>query len=209
MIRYPPNFNTGESNMWTAFWLGVCAIFLGFFSLFFSRLNDKLGSVIRWFLFLGGVTLWIYTAILHDEKSANARADWKNRTHSVTKVVIEVDRTHTKDYDRGECVLKFKLESVPHTLEVRCYMSVELFLSPPRVGDVMYVEFVAPKVIDGKPDGKPEVLEVYNLTQEMEQVLGAPLCKTENPPHILETPSVLPETSTRWPWETKPLPDVY
>ena len=105
----------------------------------------------------------------------NAANDRESRTTTVTEVVAESYQTWTKE---NGCVQSFALNNVPYALEKGCASFTEHSYLPPKAGDVMRVKFVRPK----NPEGKPEVLEVYNLTQEMERARSAPPSAPEAPP---------------------------
>jgi hypothetical protein len=175
--------------MWTMFWVGLGMISLGF-AIAWLKIYSKPNIVIGCSVIFGGVILLVGAAISHDVKLENARIDLKNRTTIITDVVIESHEVHG-------CLQSFVLNrDTSYPFEVGCSSNVEPTFSQPKVGDVMRVKFVRPK----EPVGKPEILEVYNLTQKIEQVLGTPLCATP------EAQPISPEAPARSRSRTLPAP---
>ena len=135
-------------------------------------------------------------------KDKNKNSYLQHRTHWSTKAVVEANRTQTGE--SGECVQSFKLDGLSYTFEKSCldFLVETSLIDPPRVGDFLRVRYILPK----NEGDKPEVLEAYNLTQELERVGGTLPCKPENPAHNLEAPSVSPEAPTRSRSRTLPAP---
>ena len=117
--------------------------------------------------------------------------DLKNRTRISTNVVIQ---SAGLLWQNGECTQAFQLKDTP-VLETKCSSFVwngsEV---PPRVGDVMKVKFL----LSDYQYGKPFVLEVQNLTQEIQHVdgvvcseSGVNKCEIRIQPGILESPAGL------------------
>ena len=159
--------------MWEAFVIvGALVGVMGIVVCAVSRDNDSLFVVgIGVLMIVGGVGLAITSSIRLD----NVRDEYESRITTVTEVVAESHQTWTKE---DGCVQSFTLKNVPYTLEKGCASLVKYSYSPPKVGDVLRVKFVRPK----NSDGKPEVLEVYNLTQEMERARSAQSSAPEAPP---------------------------
>lgn len=93
--------------------------------------------------------------------AGHADADIRRRTTTIIEAVVD---TQQKWDEKDGYVCSFKVERVPYVFK----FIVKSFL-PPRVGDVMKIEFIRPK----KMDGKPNVLEWQNLTQEIERAKRA------------------------------------
>jgi len=125
------------------------------------------GAVVSAIALIVFVSLWM----LRKDESISDR---NRRTVIVTKSVTFVEQ---KSIDEDSCILKFTLDSVPYTFEADCHIFVRTFISSPKVDDVLEVKFVRPK----KPDGKPEVLDVQNLTQEVERARSASPSTPEAP----------------------------
>lgn len=141
---------------------GVFTLIIGKIARVKGRYNP-LTPVVFYTMLVGGLGLMIYGAYKKDEAVHDARADRKRRTIVVTEAVVETHQTWTKE---NGCVQSFTLDRVPYTFEEVCESFVVSSFSPPRIGDVLRVKFVRHK----EAEGKPEVLEVYNLTQEMGRV---------------------------------------
>ena len=142
---------------------------------------------------LVGAAIIVTAIVIRD----NARADRMSRVTVVTGVVVhDCSAMGWSEENGSECKYAFTLDRAPYTFENKCEggltrekedytqekdgsqsVSAVFSFSPPpedfsfpKKGDVLRVKFVRPK----NSDGKPEVLEVYNLTQEMERARSAP-----------------------------------
>ncbi len=181
------------------FWVGLVMVVLGFIIFVAVSSDNKPGGAIGYLMAVAGVVFAAIGINAHDNAQAE---DLMSRTFRPTKAVIETHQTQTKE-SGGECIQSFKLDSVPYTFEKPCSsFFVEASFSPPRVGDFMRVMYIAPETAEGKP----KVLEVYNLTQEIERVLGAPLCRPKNPAQTPEAPLTSPEAPARSRSRTLPAP---
>lgn len=177
--KFLANFNTGESNMWIAFLLGLGMIILGFASFALKKWNHNLVGVIRFILFLGVAALWGYSSFLHDQKLKNASADRKSRTTMLTGTVVKVNEERDDKWGRlFHLKIRYgqqRYEQLPYTFSD----SEGCFL---KNGDVVSIKFVAPE----KPEGKPEILEFWNHTCRVYSysVPEAPLTSPESPARL-------------------------
>lgn len=166
---------------WVFLVLGSVLMFGGLAAILAGR-KHKLMFKLALSLYVTGVLFVGFSAWKSDKEDAQVRADRENRTTTVTDVVLEAHQVPIKE-SGGKCVQSFTLNHGSYPLEMNCAAFVVDFDAPnvvhqfPKAGDVLRVKFVRPK----DSMGKPEVREVYNLTQETERARSAP-------PPILEAP---------------------
>lgn len=116
-----------------------------------------------WVFFVGACFLVVSVFIMAFQADQD-RVDRQRRTYTKVGGVVDVNKEETDD----KCSLTFKLKfrndsrnyseykKLPYTFEVDC--------SPLRKGDVVWLVFVVPK----EEDGKPEVLQLLNMTFAIE-----------------------------------------
>lgn len=107
--------------------------------------------------FVGGGLLLMMEGVYFSKSGQSVEADRKSRTVVVSGEVIESNTTWTKE---GGCVEVFTMTRTPYSFGIPCSTR------KPEVGNVMMVRFIQPK----KLEGNPEVLEVYDLMREIEEV---------------------------------------
>ncbi len=170
-----PNFNAGERNMlqilvFVSFGITV----FGFVKLWSNNLTKR-RAVLGIVMLLGGIITMTSAGVIDSLSSENARIDRASRTTVVTDVVIQAYRMLE---ERG-CIQYFTLDRTSYTFEERCssFIETDSYQQSLKVGDVLRLKFVRPK----ESAGKPEVLEVYNLTQELERLRSAPSPTLEAP----------------------------
>lgn len=115
-------------------------------------------------LFVGGMV----SAEIIAFRIERFKADLQHRTHTLIGSAVEVNK---EGENTGKCVQFFKFRyreekldrRLPYTFEIGC--NTGLFN-----GDVLRLVFVAPK----NAAGNPEVLEILNLTYEIEVYYAPP-----------------------------------
>ncbi len=155
------------------------AMLLGWMVLTLStRRNSSLGAIIGLVLLLGGVIGCILSLFIIDENRQDSAIDRARRTTVVTGVITEEHQITLSGNSGSACKESIVLENSPYTFEAYCSLFVdEGFAHAPALDDVVKVTFIAPK----QPGDKPEVLEVYNLTQESMRVRSVPPLPAETP----------------------------
>lgn len=112
---------------------------------------------------MAGVIILIISFIVHFKELDDAEFDRENRTTYVIGVISTEHQITWRNGDNEVCKEIVTLNRSPLTFEADCSLFVDDGLvHSPELGDWVRIRFVQPK----QSDGKPEVLEVHNLTQK-------------------------------------------
>lgn len=137
--------------------------------------ESKLGLGCGVLALVGG----LFSTVMFLDRQDHARVDREVRTTVVTGVIVEEHQITLSSNNGNACKESIMLERSLYIFEAYCSIFVdEGFAHAPTLDDVVRITFIAPK----QAGDKPEVLDVYNLTQEEARARSVPPLPAEAPP---------------------------